>query len=38
MEFGFKKYRLLVMKKGHHHKSDGIELTSEDKIKEIDIQ
>ncbi|XP_063596689.1 uncharacterized protein LOC134773418 [Penaeus indicus] len=37
MEFGIKKCRVLVMKKGRHHKS-GIELASEDKIKEIDLE
>ncbi|XP_063610625.1 uncharacterized protein LOC134784476 [Penaeus indicus] len=37
-EFGIKKCRVLAMKKSRHHKSDGIKLTSADKIKEIDIE
>ena len=37
MEFGIKKCGVLVMKKGKHVRSEGIEIPSGEKIKEIDL-
>jgi len=34
MEFDIKKCEILIMKNGRHHKSEDIELASEEKIKE----
>ena len=38
MEFGIKKCGVLVMKKGKHVRSEGIEIPSGEKIKEIDLE
>ena len=38
MEFGIKKCGVLVMKKGRYHHSEGIEMPSQEKIREIDVQ
>ena len=38
MEFGIKKCGVLVMKKGKHVRSEGIEIRSGEKIKEIDLE
>ena len=35
MEFGIEKYAMLVMKSGHRHVTDGMELPNQDKIKTL---
>ena len=38
MEFGIKKCGVLVMNKGRYHHSEGIEMPSQEKIREIDVE
>ena len=38
MEFGIKKSGVLVMKKSRYHHSEGIEMPSQEKIREIDVK
>ena len=35
MEFGIKKYAMLVMKSGTQHLSDGMEVPNQDKIRNL---
>ena len=38
MGFGIKKCGVLVIKKGRYHHSEGIEMPSQEKIREIDVE